>query len=459
VTAWPALGEDRHERWRWLPDRKRVLDAVTLWTLALAFAGLAVPWFLRALPVDLTSAARAGFVYACAYIATAWLTNRLGRPRLLFASMVGLQVSAILFFGLLWHLVGGIQLPMFLAVFFLPVVTSGIVLGRWPAYAVALVSAAVVGLIALAESSELRWYVFQLGIPVDPFARLVPALPARPEPFPGPTSQPSYLVVTLATFSALQGSCAWLAGSLSRDMRRLQALALSVAGVNVGEDGLFRAAVKAAPTPVAVVVAEHGQVCLVSDAFIQRLLLHGTDPTGRSLFDLVKFSDPGKVRALIHGSAGEVPFSSYRVGQEARESRLRVYSFHHQGTRYASVSLEDHTELYFLHSALQAVDEPFLVIGPDDHLCYVNRAAEKLFGALYLGMDASRGLGGPEFPDRWWRAGGSGGREPTIAIGTIPYRVRAWPVPSGRNNEILTLLQLGRSSSVEEPTSIAGAGT
>src|SRR3989442_4629699 len=155
-----------------LRERKRILDDVTVWMLLMVSAAVAVPWFLRLLPIDLSAAARAAFGFTLLYLALAMLTDRLRGPRSLRLALLFLQASAIIFLGLLWHLVGGLQVPLLLLAFVPLVMASGLVLGRWQPYGAALLSIAGVGVVALKESRALRWYLPQIGLPVDRIVRV-----------------------------------------------------------------------------------------------------------------------------------------------------------------------------------------------------------------------------------------------------------------------------------------------
>jgi len=64
-----------------LRERKRILDDVTVWMLLVVSVAVAVPWFLRLLPIDLSVVARATFGFTLLYIALATLTDRLRGPR------------------------------------------------------------------------------------------------------------------------------------------------------------------------------------------------------------------------------------------------------------------------------------------------------------------------------------------------------------------------------------------
>src|SRR5687767_350073 len=97
-----------------LRQRKRVLDGVFVVTVALAFTAVAVPWFLRVFDLDLARAARWAFLLALVYSAAAVATDRLRGRRGLVAALALLQGAGVVALALLWHLVGGVENPMFL---------------------------------------------------------------------------------------------------------------------------------------------------------------------------------------------------------------------------------------------------------------------------------------------------------------------------------------------------------
>jgi PAS domain-containing protein len=424
-------------------ERKRLLDEVTVWIVVGVSVAVAGSWFLRGLPIDIGLAARAAFGFTLLYIIAATLADRLHRPRALVAALLLLQGSGIAFLGLFWHLAGGLQNPMFLLAFALPVIASGIVLWRWQALVAALLSITTVAFVALVESAELRWYLFQLGTPIDRFLRWLPVVSGRLEPLPGFTPRPSYLIVVLVVFVVLQLLCALLTEFLGQTLRRWHGRLASVAAdANGAANGLFPAALKAAPTPAVLVLPDNGQILLASDGFVKRMLLHGENLAGKALFDLIRFVEPDRVRSLLQAGGGDLPFCLYHIGPEARVARLHVYAFRCHGSTYAYVSFGDQTDLFYLHTAFQTIDEPMLVLGADDRLRYANRAAEELFGELYFGMDVQAALNGAGLPERWWMAPLSPGRTRRLRIGTAVYDVSCAGTQASKDAEAMSILRL-----------------
>ena len=147
-----------------LRERKRLFDDVWLLTLFVIFVAIAVPWFLRILDLDLGPLAWSLFGFGLAYMAGVIATDRIESHRNLLFVIGTVQALGVLFLGYLWHLVGGLQNPMFLLVFTLPIVAGSIVLLSWQSYVTVLMAVSVVVLAALIEAPELRWYLVQIGV-------------------------------------------------------------------------------------------------------------------------------------------------------------------------------------------------------------------------------------------------------------------------------------------------------
>lgn len=382
-----------------LRERLRALDLLALATVCAGLLSVALAWFLRLLPVDLGPGARAAFVFTLVYALLAARSERLRGARAVAAAGALLQAALILFLAAFWHLAGGLQNPGLLLVFALPVCGAGVLLGRAAAAAEALLALAGVAVVALFESSSLLWYVVQSGLPVASAPRLVAWLPAPEPPFPRLAGEPAFELTLLVGFGVALMACALAAPAVAEAAGRRERR--SEAPDATGDP--LRAAFQLAPTASVIVRAESAETLMANHSFVTSLLLHGQDVRGRELFELVAFDEPRAVRALLAAGQGEIAFCAYRVGPERRVARLRVS---HAAPGCACVSLEEATTLHHVTAALDADSQPLLVIGADERLCYSNRAAQELFGELFLGLEAALALDGPGRPPGWWQADG-----------------------------------------------------
>jgi hypothetical protein len=419
-----------------LRERKRLLDGVFVLTVALAFTAVAVSWFLRLFDLDLTRAARGAFLLALGYAAAAVAADLLRGRHGLAVALTLLQVGGIVGLALLWHLVGGVENPMFLLAFFLPVGAGAILLSGWQPLVLALVSVASAAAVALAESAGLRFDVVQLAPPVQWLIRILPTTSSVI--VAGPGTPPAAQLVALGAFAALQLGFVLLTQALAGFSLTLQARTPAAVSALDEGDPLFGAVAKASLAPTAVVFADSAQVVRCSDSFRERMLLHGEDLAGRNLFELARFAEPEKVRALLV-TGGELPFCFYDVGREPRVARLRVDAVSHRGTRYANVVLHDLIDLFYLKAALDGTEEPLMLIGKDERLRYFNRAASRLLGELYFGQEAV-GVLGPVLGGAWRGARPRGTSR--VEIRGRPYSAIAVEVRTPEQGEVVTILRL-----------------
>jgi PAS domain-containing protein len=425
-----------------LRDRKRALDDCWTFTLGVALLAVAVPWFLRVLPLSFAPAAWAAFGFAVLHLGGAALSDRFATPRSLLVSIGLSQGLGIVFLGVLWHLVGGLQNPMFLVAFALPVTASGMLLSAGATGASAVLSIVVAGFVAVAESPDLRLYLFELGLPVGFLNRLMPPrLPGPAWPFPGLLGQPAYLCLLLAGFAVFQASAALLSCRLAAIARRRESRLRITAQVQEEVDSLFQEVAGSSPLPVALVFADSGRVAYANASFVKRMMLHGQEVAGRDLFALLDFQDPRALKTLF-ATGGEIPFCAYGVGPEARVARLGVQPVAHRGEGYAMVRFEDLTDVFHLHAAWEASEDALLVIGADDRLGYANRAARELFGGVSPGLWATEALAWPGWQDDWWRPG----RTTQLALEGVSYRVSATSVRPALTSGAIVLLRITRAA-------------
>src|SRR5579864_6266603 len=142
----------------WRDPRVHLLDDLWLVTIFAVLFAVALPWLISGLAIDVLAAAGALIVLgaihvALAAIAAAGAPRSQRRPRLLSA----LHVLGVLAMSYIWQHAGGLQNPLFLALFALPIVGS-IFLSRWHPYLVATLAVVAVTLIAAIEAPQLRWY-------------------------------------------------------------------------------------------------------------------------------------------------------------------------------------------------------------------------------------------------------------------------------------------------------------
>lgn len=203
-----------------LRETLRGLGAVWLFTFAATLVAVAVPWYLRALEVDLTPVAWSLFAGALVCAVAGTVAERRRRRGLLAVAVVG-HSFGIVWLAFVWHLAGGLSNPVFAVVFALPVVGGGWLLAGWRRHATAALAVASPVTLAWMESSDLRWFALQSGLPVKWLADLLPELPPS-QPFPGLEAPPGYVFTLVAVLTVLLAALAWLSGQLADAAARLE---------------------------------------------------------------------------------------------------------------------------------------------------------------------------------------------------------------------------------------------
>lgn len=425
-----------------LRERKQVLDDA--WLLMLLGVTLAVgaPWFLRTLPIDTAPVTWAVFAYGAAYLAISRLVDRLRGARALLNALTAMQGASVVFLAFLWHLVGGLQNPMFLLVFAIPIAATGCMLPGARAFAVTFLAIAGVAAVALANAPELRWYLTQLGVP----AAIMPTgtgLAARP--FPGLDLPAAYLFLALLTFAGLALALALVAHSVALMGRRLETRLEAAARAAGDASSLAGEVLRAIPFPAALVYADTRNVAQASERFLQRLNVLPESLSERDLFGLVEFTYPEVVAEAIARGSGDIGFAVYRAGGVSSAARIHVSRVEHAGTGYVLLVIEDIAERFTLQAAMGAVTSAVVVIGADDRVRYFNPAAAKAMPGLELGVHAATPLGQAD-AGGWWRLGERAHRERQVVLSGQPFDARCVAANAPGRQDHVTVVELTRAA-------------
>ena len=371
-----------------LLERKRMIDGAWVICLTVVLGAVTIPWFLHALDINLVHVAFWVFAYVVAHLGFSAATDRLGTSAAVAMALRAMLLCGVAFLTFFWHLVGGLQNPMFLAVFTLPVIMSGVLMTGAQTLVTALGSVLLVTMVAVSESPDLRWYVAQMTVPwIASIAAAGGSLLPPVRAVPGFESSPTYEFTLLVLFAAVQLTVAFLSRPLAVLLVRVNGR-LEVSGKLLTEvQGLFHAVLRAEPDPAVIIYADSGQIVQASDSFFTRMLVRPSEMAGRGLFDVVQFEQAERVRAALSTQSGDLPFCVYRVHEETRIANVYFYRTEHHGVNYIYIGLQEVTELYYLHSAFDALEDPLMVVASDARLQYANRPARAIFGDLYFGME------------------------------------------------------------------------
>jgi len=426
----------------WRDPRLHLLDDLWLLTIFAVLFATALPWLVSGLAIDLIAAAGALVVLGAIHVALAALAGRgpgqsARRPRLLSA----LHVVGVLAMAYVWQHAGGLQNPLFLAVFALPIVGS-IFLSRWHPYFVAALAVMVVALIAVIEAPELRWYAPGVDAVVDWGEKLLGRGNAGGggQPFAGFYAPSDYYLVLLEVFAILMLACAVAAEYLGTVFERLHG---QVAGALIeaerGEQ-LSAAVLEQLPLPAFVVDADTCEISFASGAALARFAPHDGRLIGRGLFEVLRFSYPELVHELISGAGGIARPSMVRVAGRLLATDVRVQHLAQKGRRLALVTVQDMTDSLCIKAALDVAEHAAIVLDTEGRVLAWNKPATALFPQAQLDTEISYLLPRAPAEGRWWDPGLSGRRKAHVTVMQHVYQLTCCAVPLPGEDERLYIV-------------------
>jgi PAS domain-containing protein len=425
----------------WQNPRVHLLDDLWLLTIVAILVATGLPWMASGFEVDVTTASWGLLALGGVYIAFSVLASP-AHPHGKWhdRALTLLDVAGVILIGFIWQHVGALQNPMFLTVFALPVIGS-IFLSRWHPYLIAVVSVLVVGIAALAQAPELRWYASGLLGGDAWLTWLFGRQSAVTQPsFSGFYAPSSYLLVLLEVFSVALFACAAAAEYIGTIFERLNAQ--SILARNDAERGqaLWVSLVERLPLPALLIDPDTMRIVACSD-FAVAFLEMDDSPEGRQLFDVAQFSYPDAVHALIVGSGLGGPTTVIRIAEELRLTQLRALQVVHKGRRMSLLTIVDTTENYCLRAALDTSEYAALVVDSRGRILAFNKLAVGLFGNAEVGMDAAP-LMSKHSPSGvpLWGTSLTGRRKSHVEIGPRFYQVTSSAVPvPGEEESIFTV--------------------
>src|SRR5437762_5658942 len=321
------------------------------------------------------------------------------------------------------HHAGGLQNPLFLAVFALPVIGS-IFLSRWQPYLMATLASLLVLLAASSEAPELRWYAPWLGTAGDWLETLLGSARAGASlPFAAFYAPSQYFVVLLEVFVVVMFACAVAAEYLANVFDRLAAQMWTARAEAARSQELWATLVE--QLPVAAVLLDAGTHEVVGASGIAlKNFLSGAEPVvGRDFFEAIQLSYPEPIERLVDGADGVEPLSMVRFGGRLLATEIRVQHLAQHGRRFAPVVINDTTEDFCVKAALDVAEYATLVADAQGRVVALNKPARALFGGASPGAEVSSLVQQGNPATRWWDPGLSGRHKMHVTVMRRMYQV------------------------------------
>ena len=449
----------------WDDPRLHLLDDIWLLTIFAILLAVALPWFASAFDIDFAGASLGLLALGGVHLAFTAVSSPKRGPTPWRARALGaLHALGIIALGFVWQHAGGLQNPLFLIVFALPVI-GAIFISRWQPYLMSVLAILVVTAVALSQAPELRWYATGLNGTGAWIARVFGAGSTPNAPFPGFYAPSGYFVVLLEVFAVLTFACAVAAEHLGSVFERLYAhVAIARAEAERGQE-LWAALIEHLPLPALLVDADTQQVICASDQLAANYCNLDTEVPGKNLFEAIRFSYPEVIQELIAGFGGTAPLAMIRVGGEIRISEVRVQHVAQRGRRFALILIKDTTESFCLKAALDSSDQAALILDPQGRILGFNKQAVTLFPAAEAHMDATGLLRQVELPENWWDAGLAGRRRLHVEIGPRVYQLTVSSVTLPGEEErlhvigFLPVAKAGNGSNTAEYRTLSATAT
>lgn len=427
----------------WQDPRIHLLDDTWLLTIFAILFATAIPWLVSGLAINFVATAAALLTLGAIHIAFAALagrdaTDELRRRR----NLAALHALGVLAVAYIWAHAGGLQNPLFLAVFALPIIGS-IFISRWQPYFMATLAAVAVALVASSQAPELRWYVPKLGAAAAWLESLLGnGAGSTRLPFAGFYAPSEYSVVVLEVFVIVLFACAVAAEYLGTIFERLHTQVTGARAEAERGQQLWATLMEQLPLPAFLLDATSCEVIRVSAAALAKL---GTDESGlvgRNFFEALRFSYPELVQELIGGAGGVARPCMMRLGERLLPSEVRVQHLAQHGRRFALVMLNDISEAFCLKAALDVDEHAALVLDADGRVLAFNKPAAVLFPGAQIDAEMTRLLPQPEAQPRWWDPGLSGRRKMHMTIMQRVYQLTSSTVTLPGEDERLYVLAL-----------------
>jgi hypothetical protein len=402
----------------WSDPRVHLLDDIWLLAIFAILLAVGLPFLFGSFEIDVVRAAAGLLALGAVHVAFTLVATP-SRVRSVWRTRASSALNAlgVVIIGYVWQHAGGLQNPMFLAVFALPVIGSAFI-SRWQPHLVSLLAVAVVCVVALAQVPELRWYLSGFRGLGNWLAQLFGGNTGTQEstPFPGFYAPSGYFLVLLEVFAILIVAAAVAAEHLGTVFERIHAqLANARIEAQRGQE-LWTTLIEHLPAPALLVDVDSSQVICASEQVAAGFCALDTEVAGSNLFEVIRFSYPEAVQELIAGFGGVAPLTMIRVGAELRVTDVRVRHVARRGRRFALVLITDTTDEFIRRVALDVADHAALMVDASGRVLGFNRQATALFPAARTGAAIAGVLSSAGLAPEWWQPQLTGKRRMLVQI-------------------------------------------
>jgi hypothetical protein len=428
----------------WLDPRAHPLGDTWLLTICTILLAIGLARVAAGLEIDFAVCALGLLVLAMIHVGFAVVAARAAaRPELRTRLLTALHLLGVITVAFIWQWAGGLQNPLLLAVFMLPVI-GAVFISRWQSYVTAALSVVTVALTAAGQApaaTEPHWLPAWLSYLGSLWA-------GASRPFAAFYAPAGYYAVLLQVFAVVLFGCAVAAEYLRTVYDRLNVNLAMARSETLRSRGLWSALVEELPLPAALIDAETHEILCASAIATGRWGARQGALAGRGFFQVLQFSYPEAIEALIGGRDGVEPLCMMHLGGQLLATEVRVQHLAQDGRRLALVTVNDATEAFCVRAALDAAEYAALVVNASGRVLAINRPARAVFPEGRVGSEISQLVPEAGAGTAWWDPGMSRCKKMHLTVTRRVYRVTASAVALPGEEERLYVIAFAPTSTV-----------
>jgi PAS domain-containing protein len=273
-----------------------------------------------------------------------------------------------------------------------------------------------------------HWYVPGLRAASDWLSAAVRVPGEESRPFAAFYAPAAYYAMLLQVFAVVVFGCAVAAEYLRTVYDRLNAHVAMARSETLRSRGLWSALVEELPLPAALVDVDTHEILCASATAVGTWAVGGGAITGRGFFEVVRFSYPEAIEALISGRDGVEPLSMVHTAGQLRATEVRVRHIAQDGRRLALVTVSDTTEAFCVAAALDAVEQAALVVDATGRVLALNKPAQAVFPEAKAGGEVAKLVPEAGLGVAWWNPGITRCKKMHLTVTRRVYQVTATAV-------------------------------
>ncbi len=366
------------------------------WTLAtvLAAALVLLCWYFRLADIRIGPIVCALAGVAVVQLALGSLAARAATRTRLQLLALAAQLAGTVLIGVAWHLFGGAQQPLFPLFAVLPLIPAALVLSFWQEQLALLALLALLASGVLLSADTNSFIVERYGIGLLSQQRLPGWIPRSHIAFADVSTSPAYDLMLIITVGVMAAAVSTTARALVSLCQRANN---QVSALEHERDRLLELngqLISRAPSAAVLLASSTGIIVSASERFAR--LFGVADAPGRFFLDTVCFAYPTVIRHLIRTGGQEIQ-GAVLSGRDV-VLRVRAEIMGSGESQTTAIDIEPCEDICW-RGALDALDEPVLVVSSRGLVTFLNRSAARIVRGDAAGLPAS---GLFDTTGAWW---------------------------------------------------------